>query len=87
MGGIDPSKSGTIRFDAYELDARTCELRKDGIRVKVQGQPLQILQILRQAQTCGEQEENEQCGLHAFFPGKYRATRAVTSIGLNGFVM
>jgi TolB-like protein/Flp pilus assembly protein TadD len=46
MGGIDPSKGGTIRFDAYELDARSCELRKDGSRVKVQGQPLQILQIL-----------------------------------------
>jgi DNA-binding winged helix-turn-helix (wHTH) protein len=46
MGGIDPSKSGTIRFDTYELDVRSCELRRDGIRVKIQEQPLQILQIL-----------------------------------------
>ena len=48
MGGIDPSRGGTIRFDAYELDVRSCELRRDGIRVKVQEQPLQILQILLQ---------------------------------------
>jgi len=46
MGGVDPSKSGTVRFDTYELDVRSCELRRDGIRVKIQEQPLQILQIL-----------------------------------------
>lgn len=46
MEGVDPSRGGTIRFDRYELDVRSCELRRDGIRVKVQEQPLQILQML-----------------------------------------
>jgi len=46
MGGVHPSKGGTIRFDAYELDLRSCELRRDGVCIKVQEQPLQILQIL-----------------------------------------
>jgi len=35
-----------MRFGVYELDVRSGELRKDGIRVQVQEQPLQILQIL-----------------------------------------
>lgn len=46
MGAINPFRGRTIRFDAYELDVHGCELRKDGVRVKVQEQPLQILQIL-----------------------------------------
>jgi TolB-like protein/Flp pilus assembly protein TadD len=46
MGGIDPSNCEILRFDAYELDVRSYELRRDGIRVKVQEQPLQILQML-----------------------------------------
>jgi len=48
MEGIDPSRGGTIRFDGYELDVRSCELRSDGIRIKVQEQPLQILKMLLQ---------------------------------------
>jgi len=46
MEGVDPSRGGTIRFDRYELDVRSCELLRDGSRVKVQEQPLQILQML-----------------------------------------
>jgi TolB-like protein/Tfp pilus assembly protein PilF len=46
MEGIDSSRGGTIRFDGYELDVRGCELRSDGIRIKVQEQPLQILKML-----------------------------------------
>jgi TolB-like protein/Flp pilus assembly protein TadD len=46
MEGVDPSRGGTIRFDKYELDVRSRELLRDGSRVKVQEQPLQILQML-----------------------------------------
>jgi len=35
-----------IRFESFELDLRTCELRKDGAPVKLQGQPMQILVML-----------------------------------------
>ena len=35
-----------IRFESFELDLRTCELRKDGSPVKLQGQPMQILVML-----------------------------------------
>jgi DNA-binding winged helix-turn-helix (wHTH) protein/Tol biopolymer transport system component len=34
------------RFGVFELDARTGELRKQGVRVRLQGKPLHILQIL-----------------------------------------
>src|SRR5882762_11107656 len=38
--------SGPILFGAFELDLRTGELRKHGIKIKLQEQPLQILQQL-----------------------------------------
>ena len=40
--------SGTVRFAAFELDFRASELRKQGIKVKLQEQPFQILQVLLQ---------------------------------------
>jgi TolB-like protein/DNA-binding winged helix-turn-helix (wHTH) protein/Tfp pilus assembly protein PilF len=36
----------TVRFGDYELDLRRQELRKHGIRLKLQEQPYQILQVL-----------------------------------------
>jgi len=39
----DPSP---VRFGAFELDLRTGELRKHGIRRKIQDQPFQVLQAL-----------------------------------------
>jgi TolB-like protein/DNA-binding winged helix-turn-helix (wHTH) protein len=41
-----PSSSQTIRFGDFELDVHEKELRKQGIRIKLQDQPLQILRIL-----------------------------------------
>ena len=35
-----------VRFGAFELDTHTLELRKDGIRVRLDGQPLQLLKLL-----------------------------------------
>lgn len=37
---------GTVRFGVFEVDLRASELRKQGIRIKVQDQPYQILKIL-----------------------------------------
>ena len=39
-------RGGTVRFDVYELDVRSGELRKQGAPIKLQEQPFQILQIL-----------------------------------------
>src|ERR1700733_13382784 len=36
----------TLRFDGYELDVRAGELRKHGVRLRLRGQPLQVLEIL-----------------------------------------
>jgi TolB-like protein/DNA-binding winged helix-turn-helix (wHTH) protein/Flp pilus assembly protein TadD len=38
--------SQLIRFDRFELDLRSGELRKGGIRIRLQEQPLQVLQAL-----------------------------------------
>src|SRR5271156_553547 len=35
-----------LRFDNFELDLRTGELRKHGVRLRLQGQPLQVLAAL-----------------------------------------
>jgi TolB-like protein/DNA-binding winged helix-turn-helix (wHTH) protein/Flp pilus assembly protein TadD len=43
------SPAQLLRFDAFELDLRTAELRKRGIRVRLQGQPVQLLSILLRA--------------------------------------
>ncbi|HUI51526.1 MAG TPA: winged helix-turn-helix domain-containing protein [Terriglobales bacterium] len=37
---------GAIRFNAFELDLQAGELRKYGVRVKLQDQPFQVLQTL-----------------------------------------
>jgi predicted ATPase/DNA-binding winged helix-turn-helix (wHTH) protein len=37
-----------LRFDIFELDLRAGELRKHGIKLRLQGQPLQLLAILLQ---------------------------------------
>jgi TolB-like protein/DNA-binding winged helix-turn-helix (wHTH) protein/Flp pilus assembly protein TadD len=35
-----------LRFDIFELDVRAGELRKHGVKMRLQGQPLQVLEIL-----------------------------------------
>ena len=36
----------TLRFGVFELDPRAGELRKKGMKIKLQGQPVQILVML-----------------------------------------
>ena len=38
--------SRALRFDTFELDLRAGELRKRGVKLRLQGQPLQVLAIL-----------------------------------------
>ena len=46
MDTASPSQLGAIRFGVFEVDLRTGELRKQGVKIKLQDQPLQLLQIL-----------------------------------------
>jgi len=46
MDTASPSHKDAIRFGVYEVDARTHELRKQGVRIKLQDQPFQVLLIL-----------------------------------------
>src|SRR5438105_2944693 len=41
-----PTSNRIIRFGAFEADLRTGELRKHGVRIKLQDQPFQILVML-----------------------------------------
>jgi len=41
-----PVTSGRLRFDDFELDVRAGELRRRGVRLRLRGQPLQVLEIL-----------------------------------------
>src|SRR3954470_8817556 len=40
---------GSTTFGIFQLDNRTGELRKGGVRLRLQGQPLQVLSILLRA--------------------------------------
>ena len=45
----EPVRSpGVIRFGIFEVDLRAGELRKKGLKIKLQDQPFQILAILLQ---------------------------------------
>jgi TolB-like protein/DNA-binding winged helix-turn-helix (wHTH) protein/Tfp pilus assembly protein PilF len=41
-----PQSRPALRFDGFEVDLRSGELRKHGVRTKLQGQPFQVLQVL-----------------------------------------
>ena len=41
--GSDGKESPTRRFGAFEIDLRAGELRRNGLKVKLQEQPLQVL--------------------------------------------
>src|SRR5262245_25441234 len=41
-----PACSQTLRFSTFELDLRAGELRKQGVKVKLQEQPFRILEML-----------------------------------------
>src|SRR5881296_389468 len=47
MAGVHSGRA-TIRFGVFEADFRAGELRKRGVKIKLQEQPLQILQMLLQ---------------------------------------
>ena len=38
-----PRVAEKLRFDGYELDVRAGELRKQAVRLRLRGQPLQVL--------------------------------------------
>ena len=42
----DAARSRTIRFDAFEVDVRNEQLRKDGIRIRLHHQPFRLLIVL-----------------------------------------
>ena len=41
-----PSQLRLLKFGVFELDLQAGELRKSGMRLKLAGQPLQVLQTL-----------------------------------------
>jgi TolB-like protein/DNA-binding winged helix-turn-helix (wHTH) protein/Flp pilus assembly protein TadD len=44
-----PPPARLLRFDTFELDLRAGELHKSGVKLRLQGQPLQLLGILLQS--------------------------------------
>lgn len=43
---IKPAKSGASSFGSFEFDPQTGDLRKNGIRIRLEGQPLSVLTML-----------------------------------------
>jgi DNA-binding winged helix-turn-helix (wHTH) protein len=45
---LEAQSNGILRFGVFEVDLRSGELRKQGIRVKLQDQPFLVLKLLLQ---------------------------------------
>jgi DNA-binding winged helix-turn-helix (wHTH) protein/tetratricopeptide (TPR) repeat protein len=45
---LEVQSTGILRFGVFEVDLRSGELRKQGVRVKLQDQPFQVLRLLLQ---------------------------------------
>jgi DNA-binding winged helix-turn-helix (wHTH) protein len=43
---MDPQSARRYRFGEFEADAATCELRRQGVRIKLNAQPFQVLMLL-----------------------------------------
>ena len=43
---VAPARTRRMRFGAFEVDLRACEVYKHGIRLKLQDQPFQVLSLL-----------------------------------------
>jgi TolB-like protein/DNA-binding winged helix-turn-helix (wHTH) protein/Flp pilus assembly protein TadD len=43
---VPASSACVLRFDIFELDLRASELRKRGVKLRLQGQPVQVLAVL-----------------------------------------
>ena len=82
-----------VRFDAFEVDMRSGEVRKHGIRLKLHGQPFQVLSLLlehpgdlvtreelRQKLWPGETFVDFDTGLRTQAPGSYRQAARLRSI-------
>ena len=49
MSRSAPPAAPVLRFDNFELDLSAGELRRRGVKLRLQGQPLQVLAILLQS--------------------------------------
>jgi len=45
MDTASPSQLGAIRFGVFEVDLRAGELRKQGVKIKLQDQPLNFFRF------------------------------------------
>jgi DNA-binding winged helix-turn-helix (wHTH) protein len=65
--GAHPTRD-PVRFGAFEVDFKSGELRKAGVRVKLQDQPFQILTILleRPGELVSREELRQRSGQPTF---------------------
>ena len=45
---LETRSAGILRFGTFEVDVRSGELRKQGVRIKLQEQPFHVLTVLLQ---------------------------------------
>src|SRR5260370_12104806 len=72
-----------VRFGDFELDLRAGELRRAGIRLPVQGRPLQVLAILLRSPgqvVTGEQLRTELWPADTFFDFEHGVHNAVARL-------
>jgi len=71
-----------VRFGAFEVDPRTGELRKDGVRLKLTGQPFQVLAILleRPGDVVSREELQKRIWLDTFVDFDHNLNTAINKI-------
>ena len=70
---------GSIRFGRFDLSVETGELRKDGVRLKLSGQAIQVLALL--AANPGKLVTREELQQKLWPGASYRRSRAWTQCG------
>jgi TolB-like protein/DNA-binding winged helix-turn-helix (wHTH) protein len=76
-----PSQSGRVRFDVFEIDLCSGELRKHGIKIKLHDQPFKVLTVL--LEHSGEVVTREQLYQRLWPAGTF----VDSDLGLNSAVM
>jgi len=66
---LETRAAGILRFGTFEVDLRAGELRKQGVRVKLQEQPFQVLTVLLQRP--GEVVTREELRNHSWSPDTF----------------
>jgi len=80
---LNNTTNGCIRFGTYEVDVRAGELRKSGLKIKLHGQPFEVLVLLLQQPgevVTREELQNKLWASHTFVDFEHGLNKAINRL-------